>query len=343
MSALRAGIFSGFLETHSKLGRCEVAEIRRQQSVPEYKAAIQKMAAGDVRGGLTAMDGMNWLKEGQANYLQSAADEFLRLSENGRKLDTCLAVAPTWQEIYRLTDAIRTGLKAHGTLPGETVQCEVFDSLRWTVQQKRNARNYSIGQRIVFARSIGKWKTGDIAEVRSVENGQIVVAAATGSEGKLSLRSADAFDVGRSRSIEVAVGDKVLIRANRKPLSLINGQVFTVQCLAPDGSLATKEGPVIPAAFQQWCHGYVVTSHKSQGRTCDHVVVAAERLDAKAAYVACSRGRKSCAIHTPDKQCLLERTAGRLPKSRAGCPGGRPAERPRRHSPARNCLDAALR
>lgn len=54
------------------------------------------------------------------------------------------------------------------------------------------------------------------------------------------------------------------------------------------------------------CHGYVVTSHKSQGRTCEHVIVAAERLTAIAAYVACSRGRRTCGVHTPDKARLFE-------------------------------------
>ena len=69
----------------------------------------------------------------------------------------------------------------------------------------------------------------------------------------------------------------------------------------------SKEGICVPAEFRQWCHGYVVTSHKAQGWTADHVVVAAERLTAKGAYVACSRGRKSCIIHTPDKARLMER------------------------------------
>ncbi len=35
--------------------------------------------------------------------------------------------------------------------------------------------------------------------------------------------------------------------------------------------------------------------------------VAADRLTAKGAYVACSRGRKSCIIHTRDKARLMER------------------------------------
>jgi ATP-dependent exoDNAse (exonuclease V) alpha subunit len=63
----------------------------------------------------------------------------------------------------------------------------------------------------------------------------------------------------------------------------------------------------VPADFRQWCHGYVVTSQKAQGWTADHVVVAAERFTSKGAYVACSRGRRSCIVHTPDKAHLNQR------------------------------------
>jgi hypothetical protein len=82
--------------------------------------------------------------------------------------------------------------------------------------------------------------------------------------------------------------------------------VLTISSIAQDGALQTKEGMCVPADFRQWCHGYVVTSHKAQGRTADHVVVATERLTCKGAYVACSRGRHSCIIHTPDKARLTE-------------------------------------
>ena len=116
----------------------------------------------------------------------------------------------------------------------------------------------------------------------------------------LDLRRADSFDVARSRRIEVAPSDKVLIRANDKRLGLINGQVLTISAIAPDGALQTEEGVCVPAEFRQWCHGYVVTSHKAQGWTAD-------RLTAKGAYVACSRGRKSCIIHTADKARLMQR------------------------------------
>ncbi len=98
----------------------------------------------------------------------------------------------------------------------------------------------------------------------------------------------------------------MLIRASDKRLGLTNGQVLTVSRIATVGALQTKEGLCVPTDFRQWCHGYVVTSQKAQGWTADHVVVAAERLTSKGAYVACSRGRKSCIVHTPDKARLIE-------------------------------------
>jgi hypothetical protein len=84
-----------------------------------------------------------------------------------------------------------------------------------------------------------------------------------------------------------------------------NGQVVTVESVGSDGSVRTQCGKEIPSSFRQFTHGYVVTSHKAQGRTARHVIVAAERLDGKSAYVGCSRGRESCDVFTPDKEQLF--------------------------------------
>ena len=51
----------------------------------------------------------------------------------------------------------------------------------------------------------------------------------------------------------------------------------------------------------------MVTSHKSQGRTHTSVILAAEEVDAKAAYVACSHGRERCSVFVPDLTHFLKR------------------------------------
>ena len=136
---------------------------------------------------------------------------------------------------------------------------------------------------------MGGWKAGESAAVARVEAGKVVVVSGD-HERTLPLKSAGSFDVAISRPIGVCPGDKILIRANARPLGLINGQVLTVEKIGLGGALHTREGVRVPPAFKQWTHGYVVTSHKAQGRTCERVVVAAARLDAKSSYVACSTG-----------------------------------------------------
>jgi hypothetical protein len=86
---------------------------------------------------------------------------------------------------------------------------------------------------------------------------------------------------------------------------LINGELLTVRKIQKDGTIETHEGKKVSPSFRTFCHGYVVTSHKSQGRTHEKVIVASEQLNAKAAYVACSRGRSQCLVYTPDKTTML--------------------------------------
>jgi AAA domain len=302
--SVEAGDFLRVLEAHSKLGRCQVEEIHRQLP-DEYRAAVTQMAAGNVRHGLEGLDRMNWIREGQSDYLEKAAADFLRLTDQGRHLDRCLAVSFTWDENHRFTDSIRKGLKETGVLPAEGTRLEVHESLRWTSQQKRDWQRYEPGQVVTFAPS--RNRPAPSATVVRVEKGKVIMVLASRKEIALDLQRPDSFDVVRPRQIEVSPGDKILIRANDKRLGLTNGQVLTVSSIAPSGALETKEGQRVPADFRQWCHGYVVTSHKAQGWTADHVVIAAESFTSKGAYVACSRGRKSCIVHTPDKAHLNQR------------------------------------
>src|SRR5581483_10315639 len=85
----------------------------------------------------------------------------------------------------------------------------------------------------------------------------------------------------------------------------------TVKSIAPDGSITLATGATLPAGFDHLDYGYVVTSHASQGRTVDRVIIgqSAESLPAsnkEQFYVSVSRGRKAATIFTDDKKALLE-------------------------------------
>jgi conjugative relaxase-like TrwC/TraI family protein len=302
--SVEAGDFLRILEAHSSIARCELLSVRRQQP-PAYRTAIQQMAAGSVRAGMQSLDQLGWISEDGPQYIGQAASRFLALSRGGSRLEDCLAVAPTWEENFLLTQTIRDGLKQTGTLqPGAPMT--VHHSLGWTNSQKRQARAYEPGMVVAFTQGASGFEAGQFATVAKVHRGKVILRHAAARETVLNLKAPRTFDVAQPRAIDVSIGDRLLIRANDKASGLINGKLLTVAKIHADG-IATNEGVTIPRRFRAWCHGYVTTSHKSQGMTCRHVVVAAERLDAKAAYVACSRGMQTCSVHTPDKSELLAR------------------------------------
>lgn len=306
-SSVDAGDFMRVLEAHSAINTRVLKDIRRQ-TVTEYRQAIGMIAHGQAAAGMEQLDQLGWIKEAGAGYLEQAASEYLRLTQTtSQSHGSMLCVAPTWRENRILTTHIRAGLRANGKL-GETRILSVLEPLGWTTQQRKVLGNYQKGQVITFNRRTPSGFAKDHSrEIDRIESDHLVLKG----NKKLNAQQAVAYDVARWQEIEVAIGDKILLRANRKKLGLINGNVLTVAAFGPDGSIQTVEGKKIPAEYRHFTHGYAVTSHKSQGRTTDHVVVAAERLDAKSAYVACSRGRQSCTVFTPDRAVLF---AG-LPRS----------------------------
>ena len=300
-SSVEAGDFLRILETHSKLHTSELKDIRRQLQ-QEYNVAIRTLASGQAVEGIQQLDALGWVHEGRGQYIDQAAQAYLKATEGGTQLDRCIAVTPTWEENHRFTVAIRLALRERRLLT-EGRQLIVHDSLQWTVQQKATTSSYQPGMVVTFNSRAGSIVRGQSFVIDRVEAGRLHLQGHDKSVDP--ARYASNITVSRAHEIELAIGDKILMRRNDRNSHLVNGQVLTVKQLRSDGTIETEEGKTVTACFRHFTHGYVVTSHKSQGRTHDQVVVAAEKLDAKAAYVACSRGRWQCSVHTPDKESLL--------------------------------------
>ncbi len=92
---------------------------------------------------------------------------------------------------------------------------------------------------------------------------------------------------------------------------LSNGSLLTVQGFTKRGDIIVDHGWVIDRDFGHLTHGYVVTSHASQGVTVDKVFVgmSSESFPAtnqRTAYVAVTRGKEQALIFTDDKDGLLK-------------------------------------
>jgi conjugative relaxase-like TrwC/TraI family protein len=307
-NGVEAGDFLSILENHSRLQTCELTDIRRQ-TAREYRSAVKSMAQGQARAGLEALDRLGWVKEEGADYVKHAAEHYVESTAS--KCDVIL-VAPTWEEIHRLTDAVRAGLKKRGQL-GESQAATVAEPLAWTKSQAETVANYRPGHLLALHRPVSEAQlpAGATVEVVSVERGAIRVRDAHGREIDVSpRRHTTAWTASAPRVIELATGDRVLIRQNHRAAGLINGEVLTLAARDETGTWqahdASGRAKTIPADFRAFTHGYAVTSHKAQGRTCDEVIVCAARLDAKATYVAFSRARRQSTGYTPDKAALFE-------------------------------------
>jgi conjugative relaxase-like TrwC/TraI family protein len=304
-SAVDAGDFLAMLETHSPLRSHELTDIRRQTEAT-YRSAIQVLARGHARAGLLALDSIGFVHESGEDYIVRAAENYL-----SHNLHDVILVSPTWSEIDALTEEIRVRRREKGELICEQIRY-TFRSLKWTAAQKRKASNYQSGNILSLHTQItaSGINTGTSLEVVTVSLEKIHVRDSNGVIHHLDpVRSSTSWDVAEKRSLKFAVGDLVLIQQNLKSARLVNGEVLRIKAIDTNGTITASDKAgeirIIPSTFGAFTYGYAITSHKSQGRTANHVVVCAARLDAKSTYVAFSRGRKSAACFTTEKEALI--------------------------------------
>jgi ATP-dependent exoDNAse (exonuclease V) alpha subunit len=116
--------------------------------------------------------------------------------------------------------------------------------------------------------------------------------------------------VGQARELKVAAGDWLLLQANHGK-EFVNGERVQVREIR-HGHIALADRRQLPAGFNAFTHGYAVTSHSSQGKTVDEVLLVASSrsfgaVNREQFYVSISRGRERCRVFTDDADPLARR------------------------------------
>ncbi len=215
-------------------------------------------------------------------------------------------VAATHDEIKRVTYAIRQDRKRAGELTeGETFTQHA--ALNWTEAQKKQAKNYQAGQVLRFHKAVKGVAKNEALEVVSADQSGVRARKASGKTIMVSGRQAKAFGVFEKQDIEISVGDKLLLEANwrDKNFRATNGELVTVAGVE-SGSIQLQDGRHLPAGYCQFSHGYAVTAHRSQGKTVDFEIIAAERMAHDLFYVSATRAREGLTVITSDKLELQE-------------------------------------
>ena len=303
-------------------GGLEVAELKSimRQKHDGLKDAVSDFAHGDASGGFQKMLALGSVhemddKDGRNNFI---ADTYMDKSARG----TTLVVAPTHAEGAAVTSRIREKLQESGTLSSEEHSRTRLVNKGWTEAQRSDATSFEQGQTVQFHAACGTFKKGQQWQVTGIKDGEVSVSR-DGKEGSLPLHNAKHFNVYEPRETEFAEGDIVRATANANGLknnslhriSSIDGERMELEPISGKGKGKTVEGDSVHLS-----HGYTVTSHASQGKTVDHVIVAqsSESLSVASveqAYVSISRARHSAEWITDDTEALgdaIERSDARF-------------------------------
>jgi ATP-dependent exoDNAse (exonuclease V) alpha subunit len=314
---VEAGDALRLLEVHSSLRTVQIQNIQRQVD-REYRAAIGELANGQGQEALRRLERLGAVHEveDETRY-QHLANAYAASVKAGK---SALAVSPTWREIEQVTTEVRARLKTDGRLALTETEVTTHHGLKWTRAQKRDLRNYKPGLVLTFHKATKDFRANEWGELTSIEGDNLQLVKPDGTTARVSRKQADCFEVAEKQKLPVAVGERLLLQGNRKADRLFNGQIVTVEVVHPDGSLSVDGKRTIAPDFRAFTYGYCVTSHASQGRTVDHVLVAVNSETTVAAnlsqfYVSASRGSDQVQIYTDDLDFLrqaVQRSGTRL-------------------------------
>ena len=328
------------LENTQSIQLASLTEIRRQTN-DKYKSAIAAISQGDKVGkdgktkleaGIATLDDMGAIIEvqGQERYKRIAEDyaDIIAKRKADGEFKTSLVVAPTHAEIRHVTAAIRDTLKERGKLGTKEREFTSLRSRNLTEAERTDAHSYQTGEVIQFHQNAKGFKRGE--RVTVVDAGAAGASGATGinvtrsdgSKALLPFSETGKVQVYRPEKFSLAEGDKLRITLNgytretrrgagKQGDRLNNGALYQVEGFTKTGDIKLTNGFVIPKDYGGLTHGYVVTSHASQGKTVDIPLVALGSESFAAAnreqlYVSLSRGREAVRLYTDDKAAMLD-------------------------------------
>lgn len=291
------------LERESQMKSVSLTGIQRQTQ-PEYRDAIQTLRHSPEQG-FQKLESLGAVREVPITERARVVADIYRdmTADPSRRV---LVVAPTHEEIGRVTRAIRNDLTERGQL-GKSLTMDRNVPLQWTEAQKRDLSNYREGQILLIHRSGRGLQKHEAVMVSRVDSGVLVARNAHGEEKTFTPAQTRSFSVHELRAIDVAPGDRLLLTGNRRDTNFraTNGELVKVRSIE-SGRVQLEDGRTLPGNYRQFDHGYAITAHRSQGKTVDGIILSADVMKQELFYVGASRGRSEIAIVTSDREQLRE-------------------------------------
>ncbi len=348
------------LEREAGVRPAIIDEIMRQKPADYRAAIrdLSKGTDEGVARGFEKLDrlgGIVEIADESARHEQLAKHYVATVSTAKRKgeLKTALVVSPTHAEGRKVTDTIRDTLRAQGMIGKDEHSSMRLTNLSFTEAERRDAVNYEPGMVVQFLQNCkGKQLAADAYRSRKHglvsdgyrltevpkgfrrserltvegrdEKGNVLATQSNGSHVLVPLDQAKRFQVFRRDEVNLAVNDRVRFSQNGFTKDgkhrINNGDIRRIRKITRRGDLVLDNSWKVDRDHGHLTHGYVTTSHASQGRTVDAVYVAqgSESFPASGReqlYVSASRARENVMIWTDDKEGLrraVDRSRERL-------------------------------
>ena len=292
-------------------------EVRRQRD-PDLKAAVLDLIEGAPAAALDRL-GSN-LHEVPAEALgETAAALWLRLSPEARTGTALLA--PTRAFRADISDAVREGLEAEGTLRGPAIELDTLIPLGLTRAQTGDARHWREGDVALFHRDLRHYRirANDACTVTEVGEDRIGLAHPDGRPRHLTPSGDIKYRLAlyEPTRLRIREGERLRWTRNDTPRGLVNGEAAEVLTIG-DATLKLRIASGDDIVFRRddpqlrhLAYAYASTVHGAQGQTHERVIAVLDsgfgRLsNQQTFYVQLSRARDNAVVLTDNRAQLVE-------------------------------------
>lgn len=311
----------------------KVETIRRQTKETD-RETVKKLSEGKIIEAVSVMH-----ERGQVREIKDRAERHNSIVEAfTSEPEKSLVVAPRNADRQEINSKIHEALRDAGKVGKEEIEIKILrprSELSGT--EREFAAAYREGDIISYTRGSAENKipAKSLAKVVRTDREQNLLTveikdAQIGAEAReitYNPKRLRGVSVWTEEKIKVSTGDRLQLRApfEEKQTKIANGTMLEVGKITPETlSLMSDKGKAVMLDKEQPYaidYGYVVTSHSSQGKTIDRVLIHAETSESKQilnermAYVAVSRARDEAFIFTDDAEKLAFKMARQIEKS----------------------------
>lgn len=291
-----------------------------RQKNQQIKAGVDQIAAGEIAAGIRQLQPYIHSVSSPEARTAAIARDYLALSPDERR--KTLLLAGTNQERLAITQRVREGLKAEGTL-GPSLTVKRLKARDLTEAQARYAHHFQPGNVLIpqarYQRlGLDKGQRYEVLAIDPHDN-TLMLRGESGAALQVDPAQIRHKSIYGVEELEIAVGDRLRWTRNDSTLGRRNGQEFEVVGLEDDRVLIRgRRGDVSHFERSELAHldyALVSTTYAAQGKSAERVIGALDRHVARESfYVTVSRVKRELRLYASED---VEDLIARVETSRA--------------------------